>query len=177
MSHLRHGAGPGNSDAARLGSYRNAAARPSSGGGPADLLATVTELRERVSELERLNLSGGADRPICLKELAGRIGNGKSVASLRGWMKRPATRKRLRLELLLRKDPTGHWYSTPRLLARWQDALRHDAIRSSLRRCFATQSRPPILPTVTRTGEGRRNDRKSFGETPAGAGRGFSVAR
>jgi len=162
-------AGPGSSGGPRLGTSKDAGARTSSGAGPAaDLLTQVMELRARVAELERVQMCGDADRPMRLAELAKRIGPGKSVATLRGWIKRPASRRKYRLEMLLRRDPTGHWYSTPRLLAAWSNALaksaQHLIVRRWVNSQIQTPNRPPALP-----GEGTPLQARPFGTARDGA--------
>ncbi len=95
-------------------------AGPLPAGGPA-LLRIVAELQARVAELERVRGVGDADRPIGLREVAGRIN--RSPETLRGWLKRPAARRKWMLEALLLRDLAGRYYSTPRRIDIWRQTL------------------------------------------------------
>ncbi len=97
--------------------------RPEATGGPLPssgpaLERIVADLEARVAELERIRGVGDADRPIGLREVAGRIN--RSPETLRGWMKRPETRRKWRLEMLFLKDLAGRYYSTPRRIDIWR---------------------------------------------------------
>jgi len=88
-----------------------------------DILADVRELKVRVAELERTQIAGGADRHLTLEEVAARIGPGRAPSTLRRWMKSATTRRRLRLDLLLLRDVSGRYFSTPRRLELWQQEV------------------------------------------------------
>ncbi len=80
--------------------------------------ALIADLARRVAELERIALVGGADREIGLDEVASSIR--RSVATLRRWLRSPSERARHRLDLLVRRDSSGRWVSTPRMVAAWR---------------------------------------------------------
>jgi hypothetical protein len=126
-------------------------------------------LERRVAELERIHLCGDADRPLSLEETAARIGPGKSAATLRGWMKRPASRRKFRLDMLLRKDPGGRWYSTPRLLTIWTHFLSNQAKQSIYRRCGWSKQKP-ITPTDRRPEMAAEEMNHQADKAPAAAG-------
>lgn len=98
-----------------------AAAEPS----PLDALSReVAALRLRVETLERERFAGGAERKIPLEEIAARLNHAPST--LRAWAKDPAKTASLRLDLLLVVSPlpSREVYTTPRLLAQWEDHVR-----------------------------------------------------
>jgi hypothetical protein len=92
--------------------------------GPAALLAEIASLRERVESLERERLAGGANRKIPLAEIAARLNHAPST--LRAWAKDPKKTSLWRLDILLVPSPlpSREVYSTPRLLAQWEDHVR-----------------------------------------------------
>lgn len=98
-------------------------ADPSGTGGPA-ILEELGALRARVETLEREKLAGGAERKIPLEEIAARLNHAPST--LRAWAKDPAKTASLRLDLLLVVSPlpSREVYTTPRLLAQWEDHVR-----------------------------------------------------
>lgn len=99
-------------------------AAPSSAAGGPPLLAELSALRSRVESLERERHAGGAERKIPLEEIAARLNHAPST--LRAWAKDPAKTASLRLDLLLVVSPlpSREVYTTPRLLAQWEDHVR-----------------------------------------------------
>jgi len=90
------------------------------------------DVQARLAELERVRGLGDADRRLTLEEVAASIRH--SVATIRTWIHRHF--HALYLEDLLRKDVTGHWYSTPRLVRQWQDKvveLQRQGVRFGIR--------------------------------------------
>jgi hypothetical protein len=127
-------------------------------------------IERRVAELERVHLCGDADRPLTLAETAARIGSGRSVATLRGWMKRPAARRKFRLDMLLRKDPGGRWYSTARLLSIWQHFFSNQAKQSLYGGANAGRALAPITPTNRRSAKADLLMHKQADKAPAADG-------
>jgi hypothetical protein len=90
-----------------------------------DVLALVSSLKR---DVERLNARLDAfevrgpsldlDRVLTVSETARAIG--KSPTTLRHWLHDARLFERHQLAALVRKDPTGHWISSPRLVARWR---------------------------------------------------------
>jgi hypothetical protein len=98
------------------------------------LQTQVAGLLRRQEHLER-SLTGqvpaaDADRDMALSEVARAIG--KSPATLAKWTKNAALFERNRLGLLLQKDVTGHWISSPRRLARWRE-VTYRSLRAAVR--------------------------------------------
>lgn len=77
----------------------------------------VRHLSARVDDFERRGALD-LDRVLSLKETA--IAIGKSPTTLRHWVTDAQSFERMQLGALLRKDPTNHWVSSPRLIARWR---------------------------------------------------------
>lgn len=77
-------------------------------------------LAARVQELERIALCGDADRIIGFDEAAAQIN--RAASTVRRWLRSPAERARRRLDLLFRRDSSGRWISTPRMIAAWRRA-------------------------------------------------------
>ncbi|MHB1045786.1 MAG: hypothetical protein ACYC4P_07200 [Thermoanaerobaculia bacterium] len=94
------------------------------------LAAEVAALRERLERLERDVIAGGANRKITLKEVASRLRHAPST--IRAWSKDPDRVRQYRLDLLLITSllPNCEVYSTPRLLAQWEDAIREQFTRT-----------------------------------------------
>lgn len=80
----------------------------------------VEALAARVAELERIALVGSADRPLGLAEVAPAIR--RSTPTVRRWLRSSKERGRRRLDLLVRRDVSGRWISTPRMIAAWRRA-------------------------------------------------------
>lgn len=108
------------------------AAPSSAAGGPPSLslgltpevAAVLCRLTERMAKLERDVAAGGLERKIPLEEIAARLNHAPST--LRAWAKDPAKTASLRLDLLLVVSPlpSREVYTTPRLLAQWEDHVR-----------------------------------------------------
>lgn len=94
------------------------AAPSSAAGGPPPFEALLA----RFARLEEEVLSGGRDRRIPLEDVAKRLRH--TPSTLRAWAKDPERVATYRLDLLLVVLPDGTIYSTPRLLAQWEDAIR-----------------------------------------------------
>lgn len=94
----------------------------SAAGGPP--LPEMTALLGRVAQLEREVRAGGLDRKVTLEEIAARLRHAPST--IRAWAKDPERVQQYRLDVLLVPSPlpNGELYSTPRLLAQWEDAVR-----------------------------------------------------
>jgi hypothetical protein len=100
------------------------------------LLDAVAELRARTAKVEarqeateRALAQGMApdlDRVLSLKETAAAIG--KASTTLRHWLGNASLFDRHQLGALLRKDPTGHWVSSPRLVARWKQVAFRELV-------------------------------------------------
>ncbi|MCL4809869.1 MAG: hypothetical protein KJ062_19080 [Thermoanaerobaculia bacterium] len=99
------------------------AASPEAAGGPPSA-EEFAALLARVAQLERDVRAGGIDRKIPLDEIAARLRH--SPSRIRAWAKDPARVRQYRLDLLLVPSPLPNddLYSTPRLLAQWEDAIR-----------------------------------------------------
>jgi hypothetical protein len=83
-------------------------------------------LEERVRRLERAVRSlqetpGDLDRVMKVPEIAKAIG--KSRCTLLKRLRDANEFERWQMALLVRKDPTGHWVSSPRLVARWRQVM------------------------------------------------------
>lgn len=87
------------------------------------LQVQVADLLKRQDETERaLQLRVPApDDVISLARAAAAIG--KSHGTLVKWTKNARLFERYNLRLLLEKDVTGHWVSSPRLVARWKQVM------------------------------------------------------
>jgi hypothetical protein len=91
-----------------------------------EALAEVSALRDDVRRLaariDAFEVRGAPsvdlDRVLSLRETAAAIG--KSVVTLRHWVGDAVAFDRYHLGVLLKKDPTGHWTSSPRLIAQWR---------------------------------------------------------
>lgn len=79
------------------------------------LEARVVDLEIAVKELRGAR---DLDRVLSVAETAAAIG--KSPTTLRHWLRDAQLFERHRLNALVRKDPTNHWVSSPRLVARWK---------------------------------------------------------
>jgi len=88
------------------------------------LRTDVRRLSARVDDFERRqSAERDIDRVLSLKETAAAIG--KRPSTIRHWIADAQLFDRHHLAALLRKDSSGHWTSSPRLVARWrQVALR-----------------------------------------------------
>lgn len=99
------------------------AASPEAAGGPPSA-EEFAALLARVAQLERDIRAGGADRKIPLDEIAARLRH--SPSTIRAWAKNPERVRQYLLDVLLISSPLPNCelYSTPRLLAQWEDAIR-----------------------------------------------------
>lgn len=93
-------------------------ASPVAAGGPPSFEALLA----RLERLEEDVLAGGRDRRISLEETARLLRH--TPGTVREWTKSPAMVECYRLDLLLVVLPNGDIYSTPRLRAQWEDAIR-----------------------------------------------------
>lgn len=89
------------------------------------LKSDVQRLSNRVDDFERRQSAerGDLDRVLNLRETAAAIG--KSPVTVRHWISKAEFFDRHQLAVLLRKDVSNRWTSSPRLVAKWrQVALR-----------------------------------------------------
>jgi hypothetical protein len=84
------------------------------------LRSEVRRLSNRVDDFERRQSAerGDLDRVLNLRETAAAIG--KAAPTLRHWIADAALFDRHMLAALLRKDSSGRWVSSPRLVARYK---------------------------------------------------------
>lgn len=89
--------------------------------GPVALL-TLEALEARVVALEIQQRRGpGLDDTLSLAATARAIG--KSPTTFAKWLRDAGAFEKHQLAVLVRKDPTGHWVSSPRLIARWKQVV------------------------------------------------------
>lgn len=83
------------------------------------LKVEVQRLSARVDDFERRqSAERDIDKVLSLRETATAIG--KAPSTLCHWLGDAQLFERHQLGALVRKDPTGHWASSPRLVARWR---------------------------------------------------------
>ena len=89
---------------------------------------TLAEARERITRLEQLvrDLNAGGtlgdlDRVLNVAETARAIG--KSPLTLAKRLRDAHQFERWQMAILVQKDPTGHWVSSPRRVARWKQVM------------------------------------------------------
>ncbi|MDD5302424.1 MAG: hypothetical protein PHS14_04875 [Elusimicrobia bacterium] len=82
------------------------------------LQVEVRRLSARIDDFERLRSGPDLDRVFSVAETARAIG--KAPSTLRHWLGDAQLFDRHQLAALVRKDPTNHWVSSPRLIARWK---------------------------------------------------------
>lgn len=82
------------------------------------LQVEVRRLSARVDDFERRQGFADLDRVLNLSETATAIG--KRPSTLRHWLADAVLFDRHQLGALVRKDSTGHWVSSPRLVGRWR---------------------------------------------------------
>lgn len=92
---------------------------PEAPGGPPLLAA---DLLARLERIERDVYTGGANRRIGIEEIARLLRC--APGTVREWTKSAEKVERYRLDILLVVLPNGDIYSTPRLRAQWEDAIR-----------------------------------------------------
>jgi hypothetical protein len=85
------------------------------------LRADVRRLCARIDAFEVRGPSPDLDRVLSVAETARAIG--KAPTTLRHWLRDAETFDRHQLGALVRKDPTNHWISSPRLVARWRQVM------------------------------------------------------
>jgi hypothetical protein len=89
-------------------------------------VSTLEALHSRVDALELevrgLRLASDPDRMLSVKEIAQVIGK-KPGTILKNWLPNPYTRRKWMVHLLLKRDPAGRYFSTPRQIAIWQRAI------------------------------------------------------
>jgi hypothetical protein len=135
---------------------------------PVDLPAVVADLTARVAELERVRGVGDADRVLSLEEVAARIGRSPETIK-RHWLRSFASQRMHRIELLLFRDVSGRWVSTPRKVQQWTDAIASGAL-SSLRGGRLSISRDDIAPTVSRPEMAKGFSSRFNGQAPSASG-------
>lgn len=82
------------------------------------LEARVVALEAAVRELRTAAPAADLDSVLSVKETA--LAIGKSPVTLMHWLGDAHAFERYNLNALMRRDPTGHWRSSPRLVARWK---------------------------------------------------------
>jgi hypothetical protein len=86
------------------------------------LKSDVQRLSARVDDFERRqSAERDLDRVLSVAEAARAIG--KAPVTLRHWLGDVQLFRRYQLAALVRKDPTNHWVSSPRLVARWKQVM------------------------------------------------------
>lgn len=83
------------------------------------LRSEVRRLSARVEDFERRqSAERDLDKVLNLKETAAAIG--RSASTVRHWISNAELFDRHQLAVLLRKDDSGRWTSSPRLVAKWR---------------------------------------------------------
>lgn len=89
----------------------------------------VRKLLARQQATERAlgqGMAGDLDRVLSVAETASSIG--KAPTTLRHWLADAQLFDRHQLGALVRKDPTNHWVSSPRLVARWKQVAFRELV-------------------------------------------------
>jgi len=93
-----------------------------------DVLSLVTSLKTDVERLSariddferRQSAQPEADEPIYgMRSIASALGL-RSARTLRNWARDVDLAERHRLPLLLKRNPSGRWFTTARLIANWR---------------------------------------------------------
>lgn len=106
--------------------------------GCAALRERLSALEERAAAQDRVLLAGGASRRLSLEQAFAEGVLLHRPSTVRGWQRKPETRRRMRLELLIHRE-AGKLFVTPGSVAIWTRALEHEQVQRVTR--MATRRR------------------------------------